>query len=328
MTLSDTDQINLLLQRTPLNVSFSQFLSEVEKQFPSIGKIQSTEPITEGYEDANIILNTKKGKFVIKIFLTERTQEAIYSYIKIMLECQKVDVPTLELVREEERALGIFEYDNVKAQYMITHFFEGKNFENTTPTIKEIQLFTSYIARLNTLNFQVGETYDSWGNKNFALEFHKKKSSLTPEQLKILKPIYQQFLTIPLDTFSKSVIHGDLQRKHILRNDHNQYCLIDFGCMANGPKVIELSTYLAWFALQKDTWNQKDKIYELVLDSYTSVHTLTEEEIKSIPTLIRTAYASYLLSTAYLVKNGDASEETGKWHEKSKTMLELTKEWK
>ena len=317
----------LLLQRTPLNSSFPEFIKTVEKQFPSIGKIQTATPIMEGYEDANIILETSTGKFVIKIFLTERTQSAINSYVKIFSECPKVNVPTLEMLTDYDKGLGKFISQDATTQYIITKFFDGTNFQYVTPTLEEIELFTTYLAQLNTLSLAVGETYDSWGNKNFAKEFEEKKEDLTTEQFEILEPIYQQFLQIPLSTFSTAFIHGDLQRKHILKNMKGKYCLIDFGCMANSPKVIELSTYLAWFALQEDTWEKREQIYSSVIKTYTKTHTLTNAELKSLPILTRAAYASYYLSTSCLIAKGDKNEETIEWHKTSKKMLQLTADW-
>lgn len=248
--------------------------------------------------------------------------------MRILKECKNVDVPTTEILTDSNGGLGVFENEGITTYYIITRFFEGKNFQDKTPTIEEIVLFATYLAKLNTLNFDVEETYDSWGNKNFGKEYAKRKDKLTEMQNSLIEPVFSEFTKIPLNTFSKSVIHGDLQRKHILRNKNNQYCLLDFGCMAYDPKVIELSTYLAWFALQKDTWNKKDEIYKKVVDEYTKVHKLSKEEINSLPTLIKSSYASYYMVTSYMVNEGDTSEETLDWHNRAKEMLKLSEEWK
>jgi len=322
------DDISKLLNRTNLKISFDEFLKKAEQLFPSIGSINRTIPIMEGYEDANFILETSRGKFVLKIFLEERTIENVESYAKVLRECKSVDVPTTEILLDFNDGLGFVENNGIKTYFIITKYFDGENFQNITPTLKDIKIITVYLTKLNTLNFPVVETYDSWGNKNFGKEYESNKDKITIEQNNLVEPIYKQFANLDLSGFSKSVIHGDMQRKHVKKNLRGEYCILDFGCMANDPKVIDLSTYLAWFCFQEDTWNNKEQIYDEVLFNYDKIHYLSEMEIESLPILIKSSYAAYYLKTSILINEGDKSEETLDWHNKAKKMLELTKDWK
>ncbi len=324
----NNDSINILLKRTNLSVSFDEFLNEVQSKFASIGRVESYSPINEGYEDANIILNTSSGKYVLKIFFAERDLGNINSYIKILRECKNIGVQTTEMLTDFNEGLGLFENNGVKTYYIITKFFEGKNFQNITPTIEDIKKVTQYLAKLNTLIFDVDHEYDSWGLKAFPDEYKKKKDKLTSEQDLLVKDIYKEYSKQDMSSFSKSVIHGDMQRKHVIKNDSDEYCILDFGCMAYDYKVIELATYLAWFCLQEDTWKDKDIIYKEVLDIYNSVHHLSEEEISALPLLIMSSYSAYYMTTSVMINEDDTSMETLDWHNRSKRMLELSKDWK
>lgn len=322
------DDISKLLTRTNLKSSFDAFLVQVQKLFPSIGHVKNASAIMEGYEDANFILETSTGKFVLKIFLEERSLKNIESYTKILRECKNVGVPTTEILLDFNDGLGFVENNNTKTYFIITKYFEGDNFQNIIPTLNDIKIVTVYLSKLNTLNFPVVETYDSWGNKNFGKEYKLNESKVTPEQNTLIKPVYEEFMRLDLRVFSKSVIHGDMQRKHVKKNANGKYCILDFGCMAFDPKVIDLSTFLAWFCLQEDTWKDVDKIYDEVLYEYDRIHYLSEMEIESLPILIKSSYAAYYLKTSVLINNGDKSEETLDWHNRAKKMLELTKNWK
>lgn len=322
------NDISKLLARTNLKYPLDEFLINVKALFPSIGNIKNTLPIMEGYEDANFILETSAGKFVLKIFLEERSLENIESYAKILRECENIGVPTTEILLDFNNGLGFVENNNVKTYFIITKYFEGQNFQNITPTLKDTKIVAVYLSKLNTLNFPVVETYDSWGNKNFGKEYELNKNNVTPEQNHLIQPIYEEFVKLDLTGFKKSVIHGDMQRKHVKKNSDGKYCILDFGCMAFDPKVIDLSTFLAWFCLQEDTWNDADKIYDQVVYEYDRIHYLSDMEIESLPTLIRSSYAAYYLKTSVLINEGDKSEETLDWHNRAKKMLELTKDWK
>ena len=324
----DQTKVNILLKRTSLIIPFEVFLKDIQSKFPSIGSIENYSPINEGYEDANFILNTSTGKFVLKVFLEDRKLENINSYVKILTECKNIGVPTTELLTDFNNGLSFIENADDKTYYILTKFFEGSNFQNITPTLEDIKAVTSYISKLNTLDFNVVEEYDSWGIKNFTREYEIKKDKLTPDQDLLIKNSYEDFLKVDTSNFSKSVIHGDMQRKHVIKNTNGEYCILDFGCMAFDYKVIELATYLAWFCLQEDTWKDKDLIYKEVLDIYNSTHHLSDDEINILPTLIKVSYSAYYMTTSVMINEGDDTTETLDWHNRSKKMLELSKEWK
>lgn len=325
---SDQYKIDILLKRTNLTISFDEFIKDIQSKFTLLGNIEDCSPINEGYEDANFILNTSTSKFVLKIFEKNRELENINSYVKILRECKNVGVLTTEILTDFNDGLGFIENNGIKTFYIITKFFEGSNFQKITPTLEDIKTITSYISKLNTLNFPVVSEYDSWGIKNFAKEYEVKKDKLTFEQKSLIENTYEDYIKIDMSTFSKSVIHGDMQRKHVIKNSKGEYCVLDFGCMAFDYKVIELATYLAWFCLQEDTWKDKDIIYKEVLDIYNSTHHLSDNEINILPTLIKVSYSAYYMTTSVMINEGDKSEETLDWHNRAKKMLELSKNWK
>jgi len=325
--MKNDPKIQLLLARTNLKIPFVRFIAIVEEMFLSIGTINSFLPISEGYEDANFILDTTTGKYVLKIFLKSRTIKNINSYIKILTECKKIGFPTTEVVKDFNEGLGFVEDNGEKIYFIITKFFNGSNFQRKSPTLEDIKIITAYMSKLNTLNFDIDEEYDSWGNKNFAKEYKENKNKITPEQNRLIEPIYQKLIKLNLSSFSKSVIHGDMQRKHVLKDNKNNYCIFDFGCMANDLKVIDLSTFLAWFCFQKDTWGDKEEIYREVLNIYNRIHHLTESEIESLPTLVKASYGAYFLKTSVLINERDNSDETLDWHNRAGEMLKLTSKW-
>src|SRR3989344_1201319 len=248
--------IKNLLSRTNLTSPFGEFLKKLEEEVPRLGKIRNLQPILEGYEDANFILESDLGRLVLKIFTKERSPKNNKDYVRILEESAKIGVPVPKL---------IFYGKISSASFIITEFFEGENFENGTPMLSDIIAITAYLSKLNTLNFPVDELYDSWGNKNLLKEYEKSRNNLTSQQDKLIAPIVEGFKKVDFSKFQKAVIHGDLQRKHVLKSSEGEYCILDFGCMSHDAKVVEISTFLAWFCLQEDTseetkyWHEKSK---------------------------------------------------------------------
>jgi len=319
--------LDLLLKRTNLNIPFDDFLRRIEASYPNIGKIRDFEPIPEGYEDANVKLLTTRGAYALKIFTSERSEGNLHSYVEVLAEADKISVPAPELIKGRRGFLGLIRHRSVKTYYILTKFFEGEDFRNVAPTLSEMVEIAHYLAKLNTLNFSVAGLYDSWGNANLLQEYKKNKRKITPEQDSLIAPVVRKVASLDYSEFSQSVIHGDLQRKHVLKSKDGKYCILDFGCMRFDGKVFELSTHLAWFCLAPNTWGLKDEIVKEVVKKYTSIHQLTTYERGALPFLTEAAYVSYYLKTSTLTNEGDMSKETIEWRRSSKEMLLLFKDW-
>jgi len=317
-----------LLNRTTLSISFKKLLNKIENQYPSIKEITDFEPILQGYEDANILLFTNKGKYVLKIFLKERSLANIKDYAKVIRSLMKIKVPTIPIIKGSLGYLSFSQTRKVKTYYIITKFIEGYNFQESPPNLHDMVVVARHIAKLNTFTFKIQECYDSWGNKNFLKEFTDNKDKINSNQLKLIQPIFKAFKQIDFDKLSESVIHGDMQKKHVIKSEAGNYHLIDFGCMSYAPKVIEISTFLAWFCLDKKTWKQKSAIIKKVINEYAKIHSLSDYELASIVVLTKASWSTYYLKTSILMKEGDNSSETKEWHKSSKTMLNLSKDWK
>jgi len=324
--MPDTDlNTQKLLQRTSLKVSFSNFLASLQSIYPQIGVISSYTPILVGYEAANFILESKYGRFVLKIFESNRPRENINNLIQILIEAPKVGVPTLELVSGLQGNLSVYNEDGIEIPYYITKYWEGESFEKHTPTNRDISQVTEYLACLNTLNFPVTEVYDAWGNKNLVKEYVTHSEAISNVVKEKVAPVVEEFKSIDFHAFSQGVIHGDMQRKHVLKNTKGEYCILDFGCMSHDAKVIDLSTYLAWFCLGEDNWANNKQIIHDVLEIYNKTHSLSQAEVEALPILIRAAYAAYFLTTSLLIDEGDVSLETRNWHQSAERLLDLAK---
>lgn len=313
--------IQSLLGRTAISSPFETFLRSLEQEYQPIGKIKIADPILEGYEAANFKLETDKGQYVLKIFEANRQKENIDSLIKVLVEAPKIDVPVPALVQGANGDLSTFTDGDKKIFYYITELFRGENFEHKVPSLEEIKIVTTHLAALNTLDFPVVEAYDSWGNKNLVQEFEKNTIKLSPAERQLVESIVNNMRDIDLQRFSKGVIHGDMQRKHVIKSDSGAYCIIDFGCMSNDAKIIDLSVYLAWFCLSKENRSQWGNIQQSVLEEYTKKHHLLESEVRALPVLIRASYATYFMTTSILIRQGDKSGETKQWNINAKEML-------
>lgn len=318
--------LDKLLLRTNLQISLEEFLEVVKKTY-DISQIVAYEPLLEGYENANIKIDTDKGKYVIKIFAKGIIELQAKDSEYVTQEALKIGVPFPHLLKGANGYLHKIMQKDIPVWYYLMEFIEGKNFEKQKVTMGDIIAISDYLAKFNTLNLPIHEVYDSWGNKNILVEYKKVKNLIPQDIFELISPVIVEVANIDFSGFHTSIIHGDLQRKHVLKNKDNKYCFLDLGCMRNDAIVYDISILLAWFCLSPDTWDMKDEIVKKVLERYQKIHSLTQREIDAVFPLIKAAYAAYLMKTSVLIRQGDTSQETREWHEKAKEMLEKCNKW-
>src|SRR6185437_928776 len=127
-----------------------------------------------------------------------------------------------------------------------------------------------FLAELHQLPFAITPSYDSWGTLNLPGEFARKQALVSDETRRLVAPLADAIANIRLGEAHRRIIHGDLQRKHVLKNDRGHYCILDYGCMEYRYPFVDLGTFLAIFCLEgSDTTQTSDLIAE-VLETYMS----------------------------------------------------------
>ena len=172
--------------------------------------------------------------------------------------------------------------------------------------------------------FSISESYDSWGNKNLVKEFDENIAVIPADVKKKIEHIVEKIRHAQLNELPKAVVHGDMQRKHVLKDTQDNLCVIDFGCMSYTARIIDLSTFIAWFCLCEQNYVQWGDILSRVVDVYEDLHKLTIEEKELLFLFVRASYAAYFLKTSLLIQEGDQSEETKIWNAQASKMLDLT----
>lgn len=325
MTFGSKDLAELL-SRTEFTLGFEEFI-QIVLQEHDLGKLYSYVPILVGYEDANIRVSSEKGEYVLKIFAKDRSFIQAKGYADVLLEAEKRNLPFTKLVKGEQGYLSQVQDKKTTIFYYLAYYFNGSNFDLSTPSMQEMKDIAHVLAQFNTIQLPVVESYDSWGSKNLVREYTKYENETKDDIKRLVSPIAEGMEQLDITGFSKGLIHGDLQRKHVLKNDKGEYCILDLGCMRNDAIVYDLSIFLAWFCLAEDTWEKREEIVDAVVFEYTKPHKLSKEELASLPLLVRASYAAYLRKTDWLIQRGDASEETREWFDKSKGMLQLMSAW-
>ncbi len=295
------DITSQLLKRVDLKVSLADHLAGVAEQF-SLGSVISYTLMRVGYEELNVKVRTVKGTFVVKVFSSEKSPQIIKDNVKGLVKLYRGNVPVTRVLKAKK---GYY-YKTQNTYTVVMDFVEGQNFLKLRPTKKDIFSLTQSLARIHNFKFKVNRNYDSWGPVNFLKEYSYKKKYLNKEDTLLINSIKSEYQKIDFSKLRKSVIHGDMQREHVLKNKKGELCILDLGCMNYDPAVVDLAIFIAQFDEYADV--------NLIIKEYQKYHKLNKEELKALPVFIKTTYASYFMTANYRLKAlNDNSAQTLKW---------------
>ncbi|MCL4200084.1 phosphotransferase [Patescibacteria group bacterium] len=305
--------MNDIFTRVDSVTALPQVLEQIAVAY-GLGAIATSSPILTGYQDCNIDLSAANGRFIIKIFASDKTKERIDDVITGYTTLRKngVPVPVIKTTLDG-RTLWETPGNQHTSYACVFEYFEGKPFTKTQPTDHDIASLTTMLANIHNTKHLTPHYYDTMGIVNLPGEYKLKSGALSAEELSKISPVVSQFQRIPVATFPKTLIHGTPEKENVLKNANGELCLLDLGCMDYNAAILDIATLIANFALYVTEEKRKQFIH-LILDTYNNTRQITPAERAALPSLIRAQYAAYVIAMTYhMRKNHDMTKQTQVW---------------
>jgi len=301
-----------LLSRVDLAQPLDEVLRDVARHY-ELGRIERSQLITQGYDDLNVLLVCERGRYVAKFFNKSKGPAIIEDYVRVQmaLASRRLPVPHMRVMN----GAGLFRVAGRHQETLVcvSEFFAGESFIAAPPLRDDILAITRFLAALHQLPFDITPSYDSWGTLHLPGEFARKQALVSDETRTLVAPLADAIASMKFGRVRKRIIHGDLQRKHVLKDDHGRCCILDFGCMDYSYPIVDLGIFLALFCLEGSAPTPAQQIIADVLNVYRSCAPLPTEHIALLGTLIRATWASYLLAADFLIRGGDHTRQTRQW---------------
>jgi len=305
----------------------TNLLAQVSQDF-DLGKYLSHTINEIGYEDLNIALITKQGKYFVKIFSSIRKLDDCYRFINIVNTVIKAGVSHPKLFKANGDYLYEYGHGNSKTYLCVMEFVDGDSFYGLKrePTQKEMLAITDIAVQINSIDYRPPYIYDSWAVPNIEKEYLVAKPYLKAEDDQELVPLIEEVKKIDFNTLPHAFVHGDLIKTNVLLNKDNQLFVIDFSVSNYYPRIQELAILLVnMFFSEKDLSSYGD-IYDLILTRYQKTLLLEKQEIELLPLYIKFAHAMHIIgATREKGLNGDNSAENSYWLNLGRTGLSYMK---
>ena len=292
-----------------------------------LGRVRSRRIFTQGYDDLNILLTCERGQYVAKFFNRTKSLVAIEDHVRVQMALwrRRASVPRILAPNGE----AIYRVPGVTRETVacVSDYFAGEDFVRRAPTRDDILAITRFLATLHKMPLKAGHIYDSWGTLNLPREFARKRSDVCDETKRLVAPLVDAIGNIRFGRARKCVIHGDLQRKHVLKDYTGRLCMLDFGCMDYSYPVVDLGIFLALFCLDSIEPGHAQRMIADVLEEYKRHAYLPARHVELLGTIIRATWASYLLTAEYLTRQGDRSRQTHQWRRFALRQLRAYQGW-
>lgn len=314
-----------LIDRIGLNTSLETLSKNICKKY-NLGNFKSNKIITVGYEDFNYILETNKGKYCIKIFNKNRTNQDCKNYIDRIELSSKINVNSPKIYKYKESALVSIKIKENTYRFCVFEYIDGNSFFdlNEIPTENEIKEIIRQMAIIHNSKLESNFIYDMWTITNYKKEFQLKSKYLNQEDLKILKKLYNKYEKVKLELLPYSFVHGDIISTNVLKDKNNKLWIIDYAVSNYLPRIVDLAVSSCNLCLNPNNKEETQYKIKFILNEYQKYNKLTNYEKKILPLFFDLANAMGILQTCYQNAIGNESEENDFWLNESRKGLEFS----
>ncbi|WP_157140793.1 homoserine kinase, partial [Candidatus Liberibacter asiaticus] len=264
----------------------------------AIGQLNSVQPIIHGVENSNFVIQTSKGTFILTIYEKRMNEKDLPVFIELLHYISRNKLPCpIPIPRNDGKLYGFL----CKKPANIFSFIKGSPLNHISDI--HCEEIGSMLASMHQKT------------KNFHLY---RKNTLSPLNLKFLwakcfdkvdedlkKEIDHEFCFLK-ESWPKNlptgIIHADLFPDNVLFYNNKIMGLIDFYFSCNDFLMYDLSICInAWCFDENNTYNPSRGFS--ILNGYNKVRKISENELQSLPTLLRGAALRFFLTRLYDSQN-------------------------
>ncbi len=271
------------------------FLQKVCKDF-DMGEYKSYKTVPIGYEDFNLFLLTNRDKYFVKIFGSFRDKNECIRYVEIMENALKAGVSHPSLYKSNQGYLYEISNEDLVDRLCVMQFIDGRIFYElqTMPTFKEMQFIIKQAALINKISIKPTFVYDQWAITNFLEEYKKKGQFLNKKDKQLIEPLVEVFNLLLIESLPHCFVHGDITKTNTMKSVKGNIYILDFAVANYYPRIQELAVILCDLFFNPRDLKRFPKNYDLALNEYQKLISLTADELKKLPNYIKLAHTMHI----------------------------------
>ncbi|MEU7372110.1 phosphotransferase [Streptomyces albidoflavus] len=279
-----------------------------------------------GYDDCNIMADTRDGRYVVKIFHTSRSPALCARYVDVVRRVTEAGVAHPRLHRADGSAL--LHHRPTGNRLMVMDRVEGTTFldADACPDDTELDSVVEQTYRIHTLDLYPEYVHDWWAIPQIATLAAEVAHLLTPEDQDRVAAAVETFGRLRVGTLPQVFSHGDLTKANLIRTPSGVPAVLDLAVSNRYARVHDLSM-LAVNVLHGSPRPLPERV-ALLTGLYARHEPLTAAEHAALPGYVLAAAAMELLGAEReWSREGNRSEETRYLRELGRTTLRAAADW-
>ena len=272
---------------------------EICKRY-SLGDFIDNNLIEIGYEDYNYILTTTKGKYVVKVFSNERTDDMAFQLAKRATVAFENGVSCPKIFKtENDESLLVLTIGGVKFRILVMEYIEGKDFYSLKVLPNEIELekIATQLAKLNNIDYRPNFIYDRWAIVNYKQEYDKNIYLVEDEDKPLVDLALKAFNSCDFTKLKYGFVHGDIIETNVIRNKNGEMFFIDFSVSNYLPRIVDLAVTICDLCLDLDNINESKIRSTKFINAYEKVSPLSDYERECLKKFIVCHQAITIIET-------------------------------
>lgn len=268
------------------------------------------------------------GKYCVKIFNKERTDEECKNYVDRIELASTLNINTPKIYKANNKdCLCNIKFENIKYRLCVTEYVQGKSFYDLgiKPNEDEIKEIVRQMVNIHKTTQKPNYIYDKWAITNFKQEFEDKAQYLDNKYLSKFEELKRNYDKIDVQKLPHNFIHGDIITSNVIKDENNKLWLIDFGSSNYLPRIIDLAVSACDLCLELENNEKTILNIKMLIEEYERYSKLTDYEKQVFPLFFDIVNAIGILQISYLMRNGEATQEDKISYEECEKGLEVSK---
>ena len=251
----------------------------------NLGKVKSLNPIAGGWVNYNYLLETSRGKFVVRILgsrIKKETKMRLTNEFKILEYLHKNNFP-YEIPYPIKNNEGKYLTEKSKQLFWVYHYLEGspiKDYDDATikSIAKALATYHQYVENVkindNRKVDSLTKTYKKY-KKMRMLKPDTPANKLVLENLGFFEESLKKIKKIKFDT-KQVQIHYDFHKGNLLFDKKKVVGIIDFERFLYAPRILDITQLI------KCTYKKDKKVFmervNFIIKEYDKINPLTKRE--------------------------------------------------
>lgn len=290
-----------------------------------LGDYNKYKLILVGIDDLSYVLNTSKGRYLVKIINQEKTNEEINEFIQKSSIIIRNNINVPKLIPYEEGYLFTYEIDGLHIDLVVMEYIDGSDLysNNEHITKADIEKLIDILIPLHKLEEKIeNKEYDEYCFMKIKEDYQKTKNVL-PKNIKAqVEKMIKEFDKIELEKLPKCFTHGDLISSNIIKDKNKDLWLIDFYQSGIGVRILDIVKVLNSVIDNYKYENDTEELEQYFIEEYNKRMKLTPYELEVLPILRKIDVCTGIMMETFDAIEGRDNEENQYWLENDKRIFE------